>query len=152
MLNAALAIDIYDGSPQIIAKHCELWRPFIVKLLETWIERTRLNQAVFVRLWGHESNGDVVKVPNHAQELWKEISKAVLGTASSKNKFHIMEAHHPTCSQNQNINNFVNTATSDFQKIVGHDCYNDVFDIDVEGIVETFLYTRNIREQFYHSH
>ena len=120
LLNAALTIDIYDRSTTIKAdsaevkeEHCKLWRPFLVKLLETWIEETGFKRTVFVMRCGQ---GDGAQVRNFAQELWEEIKVKI------PSKFHIMEAHD-------------SPATSDFQIIQQHQDYKDIFLIGEEDII-----------------
>ena len=124
LLNAALTIDIYDRSTEVKEEHCKLWRPFLVKLLETWIEETEFKRTVFVMRWGH---GDAAQVRNFAQELWEEIK------VKKPSTFHTMEAHDaPT--------------TSDFQIILQRDDYKDIFSIGVEEITSAMA-TLSIEDQ-----
>ena len=116
LLNAALTMETDDWSAMILKKHCEIWRPFLVKLLETWIEETILQQNIFVMLWGYECALGDLHADNYARKIWNEVNLV-------PGNFVIRDAHHPTFPRSGN--NFLEMATRHFEEIAHQ--YNHVF-------------------------
>ena len=108
LLNAALTME-WNGyiSAKILKKHCEIWRPFLVKLLKTWIEAD-LQLTIFVMLWGHECKLRDLHADNYSREIWNQITDV-------PRNFIVRHAHHPTFPRRDN--NFLEMATEHFAEI-----------------------------------
>lgn len=117
LLNAALTIP--EGAEYFdhIKEHCEIWKPFMSILLETWINKTKFEENVFVVLLG-----------DFAVSLWKSC------TVNNKNVKEQL-AHHPTFPKEQiyqtffqkEINNFLTEAPKHFKEIIKIEEYQDIF-------------------------
>ena len=109
LLNAALTMELNGyKSAKILKKHCEIWRPFLVKLLKTWIEETDLQHMIFVMLWGHECKLRDFHADNYSREIWNQITDV-------PRNFVVRHAHHPTFPRRDN--NFLEMATEHFAEI-----------------------------------
>ena len=109
LLNAALTMERNSSlSAKILKKHCEIWRPFLVKLLEAWIETANLEQKIFVMLWGHECELKDFHADNYSREIWNQIRYVPRNVV-------VRDAHHPKFPGRGN--NFLELATEHFAEI-----------------------------------
>ena len=118
LLNAALTIRPPKKSDSIrnIFKHYKIWKAFLQKLLQLWIDKTDLNNKLFVMRCGHQH-----KYPNFAKDVFSLAEKS----CSEKENIKVFEnIHHPTFPRRGN--NFVEEAQILFKEIA--ESYPDIFE------------------------